>query len=107
MRPTPARQGGLPERESEMRVIRSCGVLVVVCALLGASAAAGTEGPSKPVRETGSVARLVQNLTSFLKSVWDLEGYQIDPWGRPSQGNGAQQDPAPTTDEGYEIDPWG
>lgn len=91
-----------------MRVLRSCGVLVVVCASLFASAAAASEGPSRPVRqEAGPVARLVQDLTSFLKAVWDQEGAEIDPLGRTSQGNGAQQDPAPTTDEGYQIDPWG
>ncbi len=89
-----------------MRVLRSCGVLVVVCAVLFASAAAATEGPSRPVRqEAGLVARLVQDLTSFLKAAWDQEGAQIDPLGRNSPGNGAQQDPAP--DEGYEIDPLG
>jgi hypothetical protein len=80
----------------------------MVCAVLFASAAAATEGPSRPVRqEAGPVARLVQNLTSFLKAVWDQEGAQIDPWGRTLQGNGAQQDPAPTSDEGWQIDPLG
>lgn len=91
-----------------MRVLRSCGVLVVVCASLFASAAAASEGPSRRVRhEAGLVARFVQDLTSFLKTVWDQEGAQIDPWGRNSPGNGAQQDPAPTPDEGWQIDPLG
>jgi cell wall assembly regulator SMI1 len=80
----------------------------MVCGVLFASAAAATEGPSRPVRqEAGPVAHLVQNLKSFLKAVWDQEGWQIDPLGRSSQGNGAGQDPAPTPDEGWQIDPWG
>lgn len=85
-----------------MRLLRSSVVLVSLCVVLAASAAA-TEGPSRPVRqEAGLVTRFVQDLQSFLKAVWDNEGYEIDPLGRNSQ------DPAtPGTDEGYEIDPWG
>jgi hypothetical protein len=56
------------------------------------------------------MTRIVRDLQAFLKAVWENEGWQIDPWGGASQGNGGpvQEDPAnPGTDEGWQIDPLG
>lgn len=95
-----------------MRSLRSFVVLVCLCLVLGASAASATEGASRHARqeEAGAMTRIVRDLQSFLKVIWENEGWEIDPWGRTSQGNGGpvQEDPvAPGTDEGWQIDPLG
>lgn len=94
-----------------MRSLRSFVVLVCLCLFLAASEASAAEGPSRPARrEAGTMTRIVRDLQAFLKAVWENEGWQIDPWGGASQGNGGpvQEDPAnPGTDEGWQIDPLG
>ena len=95
-----------------MRLLRSFVVPVCLCLALGASAASAAEGPSRHSRpeEMGVMTHVVRNLQALLKAVWENEGFEIDPLGRTSPGNGGtvQGDPAALgTDEGFEIDPWG
>jgi hypothetical protein len=90
-----------------MRLLRNFVLLVALCLILGAPAAA--EGPSLPAgREAGKMARMLGHLQDFLKAVWENEGFEIDPLGRNSPGAGASDDPStPGADEGFQIDPWG
>jgi hypothetical protein len=95
-----------------MRSLRSFVVPVCLSLFLGASAASAAEGPSRHARreETGMMTRIVRDLQALLTAAWEEEGFEIDPWGRSSQGNGGpvQEDPAaPGADEGYQIDPLG
>lgn len=85
-----------------MRLLRNCVALVSLCLILAAPAMAA-EGPRPAREETGPVARLVHGLGALLKAVWENEGFDIDPWGRPTR----QEPPAPGTDDAFQIDPLG
>ena len=83
-----------------MRLLRKVAAPVMLCLILGATAASASEGPSVTARrEAGGVARILGSLQAFLKAVWDYEGFEIDPLGRNAPGDSG--------DEGYQIDPLG
>ena len=94
-----------------MRLFRNLVVLVVLCLILGASAASAAGGPAVPAgREVSDMARILGRLQDFLKAVWENEGADIDPLGRNSPGAGGESGDEPATpgaDEGFEIDPLG
>jgi hypothetical protein len=93
-----------------MRLRRHLVVLVVLCLILGASAASAAHGSSVPAaREIGEMVRIaLGHLKTFFKAVWEYEGAEIDPLGRNSPGPGDGDDPAtPGADEGFQIDPLG
>ncbi len=92
-----------------MRWLRTLVVLVSLCLFLGTSAASAVgAAPSAPAgREIGGLARTLGYLGSLLKAVWEAEGTDIDPLGKPAGapvGNGSN---TATTDEAGHIDPLG
>jgi hypothetical protein len=90
---------------------RSMAGLVSLCLLLGASAAPAAQASFAPAgREAGWVAHVLGYLDTFLKTVWESDAGQIDPWGGVSLNVGPPADDGPattSTDEAGIIDPLG
>ena len=53
------------------------------------------------------MARCLDQLGAFLKTVQDNLGWEIDPWGGKPAGATGDDPATPDTDEGAEIDPLG
>lgn len=88
--------------------LRSVLVVVSLCLVLGTSAAFGAEAPSRSIgRDVRGPSSILGRLGAFLKTVWETEAGQIDPWGRTSQGTTGEDPAAPSGDEAGQIDPLG
>jgi len=91
-----------------MRVLRPAASVLLLTLTLGApclAAARSTAPAAAPrVAERGD---LLVELRTFLVSLWNAAGCEIDPWGRCAPGTQTVPPRVPAADAGCQIDPLG
>jgi hypothetical protein len=89
-----------------MRIVRPAAGVLLLTLTLGASTVFAA---TTPVTRQGVAARVVllDQLRSFLVSVWSPAGCQIDPLGRCLPGTTTTQPHTLTVPMGCRLAPWG
>ncbi len=82
-----------------MRVLRTTAVVLLLALPLAPEAFASPPHPATPV--PAGRGDFLQQIRSFLVSLWSPEGCLMDPWGR------CLANATPATDAGCLMDPWG